>query len=158
GEMQRFKTHPVIRKTFEGGRRVAYGARALVEGGLQSLPKLTFPGGLLIGDTAGFLNVPKIKGSHAAIKSGMLAAESLAPLVADGGGAVAECAAYPENFRKSWLWKELHKVRNIRPGFHHGLWFGLVNAAFQTVGGWLLPFTLKNRADYAQLKKAKDIQ
>ncbi len=156
GEMQRFKTHPEIRKTFEGARRVAYGARALVEGGLQSLPKLTFPGGLLIGDTAGFLNVPKIKGSHAAIKSGMLAAEALTPFVKDGGGAGAECAAYADGFTKSWLWQELYKVRNIRPGFHWGLWLGLMNAAFQSIGGWRLPFTLKNRADYAQLRKAKD--
>lgn len=156
GEMQRFKTHPVIRKTFEGGRRVAYGARALVEGGLQSLPKLTFPGGLLVGDTAGFLNVPKIKGSHAAIKSGMLAAEALVPVLANGGGDGIECVTYADNFRKSWLWQELYKVRNIRPGFHRGLWLGLVNAAFQTYGGWRLPFTLKNHADHAQLTRAKD--
>lgn len=150
-EMQRFKTHPYITKFLVNGRRVSYGARALVEGGFQSLPKLTFPGGLLIGDTAGFLNTPKIKGNHAAMKSGMLAAEALAEL-----GDARECTAYPEKFKASWLYKELYKVRNIRPGFNYGLVFGLINAAFQTVGGWLLPFTFKNHADYAQLKKAED--
>jgi len=151
-EMQRFKLHPAIRKTLEGGRRVAYGARALAEGGFQSLPKLTFPGGLLVGDTAGFLNVPKIKGTHTAMKSGMLAAEAVAENCAAG----AECSAYSEKLEASWIWKELHKVRNIRPGFNYGLWFGLVHAAFQTLGGWMLPYTLKNHADYAQLDKAKD--
>jgi electron-transferring-flavoprotein dehydrogenase len=156
GEMQRFKTHPEIRKTFAGARRVSYGARALVEGGLQSLPILTFPGGLLTGDTAGFLNVPKIKGSHAAIKSGILAAEALVPFLKDGGGAGAECTAYADGFKKSWLWQELYKVRNIRPGFRFGLWAGLIHAGFQTIGGWRLPYTLKNHADYKQLKKAAD--
>jgi len=153
-EMQRFKLHPEIRKYLEGGRRVAYGAKALVEGGFQSMPKLTFPGGLLIGDTAGFLNVPKIKGNHTAMKSGMVAAESLAAYLKEGkdGG---ECAAYPENLEKSWVWHELYKVRNIRPGFNSGLWIGLIHAGFQTVGGWMLPYTLKNHADYAQLKEAK---
>jgi electron-transferring-flavoprotein dehydrogenase len=152
--MQRFKTHPAIRPLFEGGRRVSYGARALSEGGFQSLPKLTFPGGVLIGDTAGFLNVPKIKGNHMAMKSGMVAAEALAPFLAGGQG--TECAAYPELLKKSWLWPELYKARNIRPGFNRGLWFGLIHAAFQTVGGWTLPYTLRNHADYAQLKKASD--
>jgi electron-transferring-flavoprotein dehydrogenase len=152
-EMQRFKLHPHIRKYLEGGRRIAYGARALAEGGFQSLPKLSFPGGILIGDTAGFLNVPKIKGNHMAMKSGMVAAESLVPFLAGGG---RECAAYFDNLKKSWLYKELHKVRNIRPGFNAGLWFGLIHAGFQTIGGWLLPYTLKNHADYKQLKKAAD--
>jgi len=155
GEMQRFKLHPEIRKTLEGGRRVSYGARALVEGGFQSLPKLTFPGGLLIGDTAGFMNVPKIKGNHTAMKSGMIAAEAL---VENFGVGIAEieCVDYIKKLKASWVWKELHKVRNIRPGFNYGLWFGLVHAAIQTVGGWMLPYTLKNHADHAQLKKAKD--
>lgn len=151
-EMQRFKTHPDIRKHLEGGRRIAYGARALVEGGFQSLPKLTFPGGLLIGDTAGFLNVPKIKGNHAAMKSGMIAAESLIDHLEPG----AEVSTYTANFKKSWLYKELHKVRNIRPGFNWGLWPGMIHAAFQTLGGWMLPYTLKNHADHAQTGKAKD--
>lgn len=151
-EMQRFKLHPEVRKYLEGGRRVAYGAKTLVEGGFQSLPKLTFPGGLLIGDTAGFLNVPKIKGNHTAMKSGMVAAEALAEhLKGDGRG---ECVSYPQKLEKSWIWQELYRVRNIRPGFNFGLWAGLIHAAFQTAGGWLLPYTLKNHADYAQLKKA----
>lgn len=153
-EMQRFKTHPEIRKYLEGGRRIAYGARALVEGGFQSLPKLTFPGGVLIGDTAGFLNVPKIKGNHMAMKSGMVAAEVLAAFLKAPTG--AECSAYPQMLEKSWVWQELYKVRNIRPGFHFGLWFGLIHAAFQTIGGWRLPYTLKNHADHAQLKNVTD--
>lgn len=153
-EMQRFKTHPEIRKYLEGGRRVAYGARALVEGGYQSLPKLTFPGGLLIGDTAGFLNVPKIKGNHMAMKSGMVAAESLIPFLKNAS--VNECTGYTLALKRSWVWKELYKVRNIRPGFHFGLWPGLLHAGFQTFGGWMLPYTLKNHADYAQLKKVQD--
>jgi electron-transferring-flavoprotein dehydrogenase len=144
-EMQRWKTHPAIRTYLEGGRRLAYGARALSEGGLQSIPRLSFPGGMLIGDTAGFLNVPKIKGNHMAIKSGMLAAE-----------AIHTGTDYADLFRKSWLYKELYKVRNIRPGFNKGLWFGLINAAFQTIGGWMLPYTLKNHADFAQTGKASD--
>ena len=156
-EMQRFKTHPAIRAYLEGGRRVAYGARALVEGGFQSLPKLTFAGGLLIGDTAGFLNVPKIKGNHMAMKSGMVAAESLVAMM-EGAGYGGECTAYPENLKQSWIWQELYKVRNIRPGFHFGLLFGLVHAVFQTIGGWMLPYTLKNHADHRQLKRADEVQ
>ena len=151
-EMQRWKTHPAIRTYLEGGKRISYGARALVEGGFQSLPKLTFPGGLLIGDTAGFLNTPKIKGNHCAMKSGMLAAEALVEMATEQ----KECTAYPEKYKASWLHAELHKVRNIRPGFHWGLWVGLINAGFQTIGGWLLPFTLRNKADHAQLKKASE--
>ena len=154
-EMQRFKTHPAIAPLLEGGRRIAYGARAIVEGGFQSLPKLTFPGGLLIGDTAGFLNVPKIKGTHTAMKSGMLAAEALAESNPDWGG---ECVSYPEKLKKSWVWKELKGVRNIRPGFHYGLFIGLINAAWETMTFGLSPWTLKNHADHAQLKKAKDCE
>ncbi len=154
-EMQRFKTHPAIRQYLEGGRRVAYGARALVEGGLQSLPKLTFPGGVLVGDTAGFLNVPKIKGNHTAIKTGMIAAEEISKLLQSGSGS-RECTGYAEAFEKSWVYKELYKVRNIRPGFHPGLWAGMIHAAFQTIGGWMLPYTLKNHADYKQIDKAKN--
>jgi electron-transferring-flavoprotein dehydrogenase len=153
-EMQRFKTHPAIRKYLEGGRRIAWGARTIVEGGYQSLPELTFPGGVLIGDTAGFLNVPKIKGNHLAMKSGIVAADALAEfLKAESGN---ECLAYPEQLKKSWVWDEIYRVRNIRPGFHWGLWIGLINAAFQTFGGWRIPFTFKNHADHAQLKKAAD--
>ncbi len=155
-EMQRFKLHPDIKKILEGGKRISYGARALVEGGLQSLPKLTFPGGLLIGDTAGFLNVPKIKGNHTAMKSGMLAADTLASRLDVQTDYGLEFKQYQDRFEKSWIHKELHKVRNIRPGFQKGLWFGLVHAAFQTIGGWMLPYTLKNYADHAQTGKAAD--
>ncbi len=154
-EMQRFKTHKAIRSYLEGGRRLAYGARALVEGGLQSLPKLTFPGGVLIGDTAGFLNVPKIKGNHTAMKSGMLAAEEIAKIL-QGDETSRECTGYETAFQKSWVYKELYKVRNIRPGFHWGMWIGLLHGAFQTFGGWMLPYTLKNHADHTQIDKAAD--
>ncbi len=130
-EMQRLKTHPAIRGVFAGGRRVAYGARALSEGGFQSIPRLTFPGGALIGDAAGFLNVPKIKGTHAAMKSGMLAAEAVAEAL--GGGRPAEPAGFTERLRASWLDAELRTVRNIRPGFaRFGFWGGMVNAALDT--------------------------
>lgn len=154
-EMQRFKTHPAVKTYFEGARRVGYGARALVEGGFQSLPKLTFPGGVLIGDTAGFLNVPKIKGNHTAMKSGMIAAEEINTLLT-GGGTSRECTGYQTAFEKSWVYKELYKVRNIRPGFHFGLWIGMLHAAFQTIGGWRIPYTLRNHADHKQIDKAKD--
>jgi electron-transferring-flavoprotein dehydrogenase len=130
-EMQRFKTHPEMRPHFEGGRRIAYGARALSEGGWQSLPKLTFPGGCLVGDTAGFLNVPKIKGTHTAMKSGMLAAEAVAEVLA--AGRAPEPVGYVEKLKTSWLNDELYSVRNIRPGFAKwGLWGGLINAAVDT--------------------------
>lgn len=156
-EFQRFKTHPEIRKYLEGGKRIGYGARALVEGGYQSLPKLSFPGGVLIGDTAGFLNVPKIKGTHAAMKSGMLAAEALAEMFSGGDPSAKECAGYRGKFEKSWLHDELYHVRNIRPSFHKGFIPGFIYSAIDTV---LLrgkaPWTFKNHADYAQLKKAKD--
>lgn len=155
-EMQRFKTHPKIAKLLEGGKRIGYGARALVEGGFQSLPKLTFPGGALAGDTAGFLNTPKIKGNHTAMKSGIIAAESIFSCLhkEDTPPMGWECSSYQANYEGSWLYKELYKERNIRPGFHKGLWFGLIHSAFQTIGGWRLPYTMKNHADHAQLKKA----
>lgn len=154
-EMQRFKMHPAIKAYLEGGRRVSYGARALVEGGLQSQPKLSFPGGVLVGDTAGFLNVPKIKGNHLAMKSGMIAAEALAEHLTQSGE-FRECAGYAQRFKDSWAYEELYKVRNIRPGFHWGTIIGIIHAGFQTLGGWMLPYTLKNHADYKQLDKAKD--
>ena len=130
-EFQRFKTHPAVRGHFEGRRRISYGARALSEGGLQSIPKLTFPGGLLIGDAAGFLNVPKIKGTHTAMKSGMLAAESIFELL---GAEVTgnEAVAYPEKLKASWVWGELYKARNIRPSFKWGLWGGIAYSAIDT--------------------------
>ena len=155
-EFQRFKTHPAVRDVFEGGRRVSYGARALNEGGFQSVPKLTFPGGCLVGCTAGFLNVPKIKGTHTAMKSGMVAAEAIFEAL-DNMNAGHEPASYADKLTASWLWKELHKVRNIRPGFAKGLWFGLAHAALDT---YLLfgkaPWTLRHHADHTQLRKAAD--
>jgi electron-transferring-flavoprotein dehydrogenase len=130
-EMQRFKTHPEVRKHFEGGRRISYGARALNEGGLQSIPRLTFPGGALIGDAAGFVNVPKIKGTHTSMKSGMLAAEAVAEALAGGGE--GELSEYEATFRQSWAWRELSLVRNVRPSFaKFGLWGGLAYSAIDT--------------------------
>jgi electron-transferring-flavoprotein dehydrogenase len=130
-EMQRFKTHPEVRRHFEGGRRISYGARALNEGGLQSIPRLTFPGGALIGDAAGFVNVAKIKGTHTAMKSGMLAAEAAAEALAAAG--TTELTGYQEKLRASWVWQELDLVRNIRPAFaKYGLWGGLAYSALDT--------------------------
>jgi electron-transferring-flavoprotein dehydrogenase len=144
-ETQRFKTHPAMRGFFEGGRRVSYGARALSEGGWQAVPRLTFPGGALIGDSAGFLNVPKIKGTHAAMKSGMLAAEAVAEVLA--GGRPAELAAYPEKLNASWLRSELEGARNIRPAFGRlGLLGGLAYAGLDTyVLRGRAPWTLRHR-------------
>lgn len=156
-EMQRFKTHPAIKPILAGGRRISYGARALSEGGLQSLPKLTFPGGMLTGDSAGFLNVPKIKGNHAAMKSGMLAALAAYDTLQTEEGFGKENTSYQEKFEKSWLYKELKSVRNIRPGFHNGLWAGLFNAAIETITGGALPRTLKNHADHSQLKPIEQV-
>jgi len=155
-EFQRFKTHPAIRPTFEGARRISYGARALSEGGWQSIPKLTFPGGLLVGDTAGFLNVPKIKGTHTAMKSGMLAADAVfAHLTGDRTGPVA---GYQEAVRTSWLGKELKKVRNIRPSFKWGMWGGLAYSALEAyVFRGASPWTLGHaEADHATLKPANE--
>ncbi len=153
-EFQRFKTHPAIRPVFENGKRVAYGARALNEGGFQSIPKLTFPGGLLIGDTAGFLNVPKIKGSHTAMKSGMVAAEAVFDAL-KGGAEAPEVTSYPERLKQSWLWGELYSVRNVRPGFRWGLWAGLVNAAIDTyLFRGKAPWTFHHHPDHAALRPA----
>ena len=147
-EMQRLKLHPALKPTFEGGRRISYGARAITEGGLQSLPKLVFPGGALIGDTAGFLNVPKIKGTHTAMKSGMLCAEAAVPALKAGTDAAIVLDAYPEAFKGSWLFEELHRVRNIRPSFHRGLKAGLAYSALDTyVFKGKAPWTLHNHAD-----------
>ena len=156
-EFQRFKTHPEIRKFFEGGRRIAYGARALNEGGYQSVPRLTFPGGLLIGDTAGFLNVPKVKGTHMAMKSGIEAAEALFAHLTAEGQTGQECLGYPERLKQSWLWDELHQVRNIRPSFRWGLWGGIAYSAIDTyVLKGRAPWTLHHHADHTQLKKASE--
>ena len=161
-EFQRFKNHPSIRPIFAGGKRISYGARAISEGGIQSIPKLTFPGGLLVGDTAGFLNVPKIKGTHTAMKSAMVAAEIVLELLAveydeENPGPALEATAYPEELRKSWLWSELHRVRNIRPAFQKGLWAGLANGALES---YILrgksPWTLGHHKDHEQTGKMND--
>jgi electron-transferring-flavoprotein dehydrogenase len=154
-EMQRFKTHPDMRKHFEGGRRISYGARALIEGGLQSVPKLSFPGGLLIGDAAGFLNVPKIKGTHTSMKSGMLAAETVAEALV--GDHPAELTGYRDRIEASWIWDELSKVRNVRPAFaKFGRWGGLAYSALDTyVLRGKAPWTLHHpHADNETLAKA----
>ncbi|EPY01515.1 electron transfer flavoprotein-ubiquinone oxidoreductase [Magnetospirillum fulvum] len=156
-EFQRFKTHPAIRPTFEGGRRISYGARALSEGGLQSIPKLTFPGGALIGDTAGFLNVPKVKGTHTAMKSAMVAAEAVAKALGSGAAPSGDLSDYPAALRQSWLWDELYRARNVRPSFHWGLWGGLAYSAFDyEILRGRAPWTLKHRADHLALGKAAD--
>ena len=155
-EFQRFKTHPSVRDVFEGGRRVSYGARALNEGGFQSVPKLTFPGGCLVGCTAGFLNVPKIKGTHTAMKSGMIAAEAIFESL-DSTETGYEPASYADQLQKSWLWAELYKVRNVRPGFSRGLWLGLAHAALDTYLFFgRAPWTLRHNADHLALKKASE--
>lgn len=157
-EMQRFKTHPAIAKHLKGGRRISYGARALVEGGIQSLPNLTVPGALLIGDSAGFLNVPKIKGNHTAMQSGMIAAEALADMFAKDNGET-RCTGYAKRIRGSWVWEELHRVRNIRPGFHFGLLVGLFNAALDTyIFRGRAPWTLRQHADHKQLKHLDEVK
>ena len=158
-EFQRFKTHPSIRPTFEEGRRIAYGARALNEGGFQSIPKLSFPGGVLVGCTAGFMNVPKIKGSHTAMKSGMIAAECVFDALTDDDKAegVSEVALYDTALRSSWIYDELRAVRNIRPAFRRGLWFGMAYSALDTfVFRGRAPWTLRQHADHGTLQKAAD--
>lgn len=143
---QQWKNHPSVKSLLEGGSILSAGARAIVTGGYQSLPKLEMPGALLIGDTAGLLNVPKIKGTHQAIKSGMLAAEHL---VAND----LNPAGFDAKLRASDVMAELKKVRNIKPGFKKGLWFGMLNAAWETTLGGASPWTLKNKADWSSLHK-----
>jgi electron-transferring-flavoprotein dehydrogenase len=152
-EFQRFKTHAVLRPLLENSKCIAYGARALNEGGWQAIPQLSFPGGLIIGCAAGFLNVPKIKGIHTAMKSGMIAAESLLPLTKHA------CRGYQQKLKNSWVGQELYTARNIRPAMSWGLWPGLAYAAIDT---YLLrghaPWTLQNHADHTQLKPAGDFK
>jgi electron-transferring-flavoprotein dehydrogenase len=149
-EFQRFKLHPAIHPFFTGGRRISYGARALNEGGLQSIPRLDFPGGALIGCAAGFVNVPKIKGSHTAMKSGMVAAETVFRRLAGDNAALVRDA-----LEESWVWDELRGVRNIRPSFRRGLWAGLAYSAFDTyVLRGAAPWTFHNHADHNRLVPA----
>ena len=153
-EFQRFKTHPAIRGFFQGGKRICYGARAITAGGLQSLPKLVFPGGALIGDDAGFLNASRIKGSHCAIKSGMLAAEAACTaLAANRSG--DELSAYPEAFRASWLHEELHRARNFKPWMSKGLYAGTLMVGIdQVLFRGKAPWTLHHgHADHETLEK-----
>ncbi|MDH3700823.1 MAG: electron transfer flavoprotein-ubiquinone oxidoreductase [Alphaproteobacteria bacterium] len=156
-EFQRFKTHPKIRPTFEDGRRIAYGARAINEGGIQSLPKLTFPGGVLIGCEAGTVNMPKIKGSHTAMKSGMLAAEAAFDALADEG-AGSELTGYAVAFRESWVYAELKAARNVRPAFKWGLLGGtLYTGIDQLLLRGKAPWTLSHaHADHETLRKASE--
>lgn len=158
-EMQRFKTHPAMKALFQNGKRICYGARALNEGGFQSIPKLTFQGGMLIGDCAGFLNVPKIKGTHTAMKSAMIAAETVFDAIIDERAIGTELVEYKTRLEHSWIWQELYQVRNIRPAFQHGLLPGLVYAGIET---YLLrgkePWTFKNHADNTTLKKADECE
>jgi electron-transferring-flavoprotein dehydrogenase len=146
---QQWKNHPMVKPLLEGGTIISAGARAIVTGGYQSLPKVEMPGALLIGDTAGLLNVPKIKGTHQAIRSGMLAAEHL-----------AQASLAPEGFdaklRDSEVMTELRQVRNIKPGFKRGLWLGMINAAWETLTGGRSPWTLRNTADWSSLQKLSD--
>ncbi|NQD38811.1 electron transfer flavoprotein-ubiquinone oxidoreductase [Permianibacter sp. IMCC34836] len=144
-EFQRFKTHPAIAKYLKGGRRVSYGARALNEGGWQSVPKLSFPGGLLIGCEAGFLNLPKIKGSHTAMKSGMLGAETVFAALKNGSAGHENLSAFETTYRNSWVHDELYRARNTYPAFHKfGLWGGvLFTGVDQLLFRGKLPFTLR---------------
>ncbi|WP_417460194.1 4Fe-4S dicluster domain-containing protein [Kordiimonas sp.] len=162
-EMQRFKNHPAVREILEGGRRVAYGARAINEGGLQSVPKLSFPGGALIGCAAGFVNVPRIKGSHNAMKSGMLAAEAAFDAVASGSEGDVELTAYEAAFKSSWIYKDLHSVRNTRPalskyGVTLGTLYSGIDMWLNSLGlGFLVPWTFKHgHKDNEVTKKAAD--
>ena len=158
-EFQRYKTHPAIRGFFEGGKRLSYGARAITAGGLQSLPKLVFPGGALVGCDAGFLNASRIKGSHAAMKTGMLAAEAAVEAIA-AGRAQDELAAYPAAFEQSWLHEELHVARNFKPWMSKGLYLGTLMVGIdQLVFRGKAPWTLHHRhADHECLRPAADFQ
>ncbi|PNS09233.1 electron transfer flavoprotein-ubiquinone oxidoreductase [Solilutibacter silvestris] len=142
---QQFKNHPHIKPLLEGGNILSTGARAIVEGGYQSLPKVEMPGAMLVGDSAGLLNVPKIKGTHQAMRAGMLAAEHVV--------ATKSATGWDAKLRESPVMAELKQVRNIRPGFHKGLWLGLANAGWETLTRGLSPWTLKNHADWNTLDK-----
>jgi len=140
----------MMRKLLAGAELVSAGARTIVEGGWQSMPHLETPGAMLIGDAGGMLNVPKIKGIHIALRSGMLAAQHYAERNDSQG--------YDARFRHSPAGMELKKVRNIRPGFHKGFWVGLANAALETVTFGRLPYTLKNHADHSALRRLSEYE
>ena len=156
-EFQRWKLHKFIRPYLEGGTRVAYGARAITKGGIQSLPKLVMPGGLIVGDDAGFLNYLKIKGTHTAMKSGMLAAESVFDALKQGSTGGEELNAYPEKFKQSWLFDELYKARNVGPAMHKiGLFLGSALVWIdQYIFRGKMPFTFRDDTpDYERMDKA----
>ncbi|WP_376779320.1 electron transfer flavoprotein-ubiquinone oxidoreductase [Psychrobacter faecalis] len=155
-EMQRLKLHPLIRNILEGGKRLSYGARALTKGGLNSLPKFTFPGGVLVGDDAGFLNPAKIKGTHTSMKSGMLAAEAIFEAL-QAGREYDDVVAYSTMYKESWLYQDNYEARNFAPAMHRmGQWMG---GAFtfieQNLLGGKMPLTIHdNKKDYDQLERA----
>ena len=153
-EFQQFKTHPEIKKLLTGGKRISYGARALIEGGIQSLPQMHMPGALLIGCDAGTLNMPKIKGSHTAMKSGIIAAQVIDKHIKEG----ANLSIYESDFKSSWLYKELHQARNVKPSFKWGLIPGMIFTGIdQKLFGGRLPLTLQhNHADHESLELAKN--
>jgi electron-transferring-flavoprotein dehydrogenase len=157
-EFQRWKHHPLIAETITGGKRIAYGARAIIKGGIQALPKLTVPGALLVGDDAGFLNTLKIKGSHTAMKSGMIAAETIYANLGEPGEPARELPEYQQAFEKSWLYDELHRSRNVGPALHK---FGVLGGAAYAFVDQLLqgnaPYTLSDPTpDHATLKLASE--
>lgn len=154
-EFQKFKTHPSIKTFLESGKRISYGARALIEGGLQSLPKMYMPGALLVGCDAGTLNMPKIKGSHTAMKSGMIAAEAIVEKFKEN----KNLSIYEEKFKKSWAYEELHTARNVKPSFNWGLIFGIIFTGIdQILFRGKLPFTLKHKhSDHETLKPANEM-
>jgi electron-transferring-flavoprotein dehydrogenase len=159
GEFNRMKHHPLYKKVIEGGKCLAYGARALNEGGYQSIPKCAFPGGALIGDTAGFLNVPKIKGTHTSMKSGMLAAEAAYPALVDTDASSIFLYGYEDALRESWIWKELKQVRNMRPSFHTplGIYGGILYSGLEAfVLRGLEPWTFSHKGSDAAATKTAD--
>ncbi|WP_372740865.1 electron transfer flavoprotein-ubiquinone oxidoreductase [Neptunomonas sp.] len=156
-EFQRMKHHPVFKQTLEGGKRVAYGARAITKGGLNALPKMCFPGGLLVGCDAGTLNFAKIKGTHTAMKSGMLAAEAIFDALSADNQGGQELNSFTEALQRSWVYEELHRTRNFGPAMHKfgTFWGGAFNYLDQNWFKGKLPFTLRDdKPDYAQLKEA----
>ena len=158
-ELQRFKLHPAIRPTLDGGKRIAYGARAINEGGLQSVPRLAFPGGALVGCAAGFVNLPRIKGTHNAMKTGMLAAEAAFAALGENRSH-DQLHAYDEAWKKSWVYEDLYKVRNVKPGLRFGMSAGTLHGGvhmwLNDLGlGALVPWTMRHRhADHETLRPA----
>lgn len=160
-EFQRYKQHPVISQYLQNGKRVAYGARAIAKGGLNSLPKMTFNGGMLLGCDAGTLNFAKIKGNHTAMKSGMLAAEVVAEALLAGDAGGQDLTAFATHFEQSWLYDELYRSRNFGPAIHKfgTFWGGAYNTLDQNLFGGKLPFTLKDeQPDHTMLKPANSVQ